>query len=821
MLSFKQFIAIQEALNIDQKNYLKIYDNPDPNENTKKLSEKLFPEGNDTVRLPITFDTQARIKSHLEKHGYTIKNYKNGTAYKTNDPKQQLKSIGSILKDKKTEATPELISGFENDSRKPESEISPETHDILLSRVPEHVGECGTNKKWKTSCVKITPSGRPTTYGKGAAAKKLGYSIKAGTHVAYLMKKDSKGQVETNPEKAQARILLHPYHAYDKDGNIIHSVIMPERKVYTVGGYPKRSAFHNTLEDYIKEKSPMKPGLIYYKDSGVYDDDGQKIRYNTSPDSVKKMLLSKDVREHDKTEAIKSTKLNNAAISSILNEPKTDDNSISLNDSHNLIAKHQKLSDTNFDHLLKLGHVSSLSQNKQLSNSQIKKIANYKPEESKTEDPKEDKLINNRRIENLALAHYNLISNHRDKLGSNEINNILDNNEKVENNLKESGTHVSDDIVSPISAISNSKDIKLTPEHIERIKKSIHESSPDITGESRSDFNFRNYLGINPEDSKEVVNKKLTDAMNLDDKNHRNRKIKEVALSHPNITENHISQALDGHQDVAYSAMLSKNVTPANISKALTSRHNLVQIAAADHQNNNSHTINQALDHEDSLIRYHAARNEKATPSNISKALKDTDPSIRIAATRNKNNNEKTINQALDLPDRLERLNAIKNEKATGSNITKALNDPDEEIKMRALLHPNTPPEIRTNAIKNLDEKGLKFIANNMSGGEKEKLSKELVNNPKTPATALNSIAWANMTNKDLLKQISRHPKVDANTLHQLSKWTIDATDKDKDLAKSILKNNKTADYTLQHLKRLHTDPEIQELIHKHPNFKA
>jgi hypothetical protein len=419
MKRFKQFIA--EALNPDQKSKLGIYYNTAPSYAAKKISKDVIPSDASSIKIPLTHDTKSAVEQHLSKHGFQLKNYASGTAV---DKYGREVGVASVLKSPKTAAPENVVKGFENDARA--DKISPDTHHIVFSHDPEHVGECSTNKPWK-SCASLTAKGNPTSYGSGVAAKKLKDAISAGSHVAYLMKHD-----QDDLNKAHARVLLHPYHAYDKDGNIEHSVLMPERKVYSKTG-GKQSSFTSSVEDFARKKYPMKPGRIYQKDSSVYDDDQQRIRFDTSPESVKKIALSglKDgVSNSHKDQALKEVQLPHQSITALLNH-KTDDDTErnNLDYTHGLIAEHQKLSDSHVSHLLKAGKISNLSRNVKLTKSQMNQMIYHKPtDRSDTLSPTDAELAQKHENRAIDTAHRSLVRNNPQKLTSDHIHHIIDRN---------------------------------------------------------------------------------------------------------------------------------------------------------------------------------------------------------------------------------------------------------------------------------------------------------------------------------------------------------------------------------------------------------
>lgn len=709
MLSFKEYLKLQEALNDAQKRTLGIYHNDQPRAAAKEISKNVIPNGGGgSIHIPLTADTQGDIKQHLEKRGFEISNYAKGTA---KDKHGREVSIGSVLKSPKTAAPEHMTKGFDNDDRS--STYTKDTHHILYSNIPAIVGSAASGGKIK-SCRSLTPSGRFTTYGGGAAAaKKIPDEIEAASHIAFLMPNG-----KTDTKHAEARIMVNRYNTYNKNGEIEHSVLAPEKKVYSVSG-GTHSSFHSSLDKFIREKYPMKEGRVYNQDPAVYDD-GQKVVFNTSPKSVKQILLGKEARYQDKEEAIKSVKLPANTITSVLNEPQTDENRQNLRYAHGLIAKHQKLSDSHFDHLLANGHIEPLSENKSLSKGQVKKIAAYSHTPVSSGDTEFDNVVNKSGDDSVTKAHVNIIRKHPDKLGSDDIHSILDTNANHEEELKKGGVKV--DHAGPISALATNMNFnlsKLTPEHIAKIKKSINPTSTYLTGESDDDFDDRTILGITPEDSKKDIQGKLSKILDQPD-SVLTRHEKLVALNHKDLTTEHISKALNSaNPSIAHAAIRNKKASPENISKALKHSEVSVNLEAAKHENNNEDTINEGLNRGEVVAR-ESMENDNATSGNIINGLKHSSPRVNIAAAEHQNNDENSINAALNpknidvvkytaakhynvtpkniskaLDDKDPNLGvyAMKNGDASSENISKGLNHEDSGVRLAALTHNNATPE--------------------------------------------------------------------------------------------------------------------------------
>lgn len=566
MLRFKEYL--KEALNLAQKRKVGIDRYPNPSENAMKLSANLIPSGQNNVELPLTHNNKSDVVAHLEKHGYTNHNYANGT---TTDKRGREVSIGSVLKSPKTEAPEHVIKGFENDNRA--LNITPDTHHILLSRDPEKYAECSSNKDWE-SCKTLTSSGQYTRYGGGIAARSIKPELESGSHVAYLMPHG-----EHNVEKAHARMLLHRYDTHDEHGNIQHSALMPEKKVYSSGG-GIHTDFQNSLNDYVRKNAPMKEGKIYHKSKDVYDDDNDPIRFNTSPKSVAKILSDEKTQHIEKVKAIQSVKLPHATMSSLINDASVTQRSIGL------IARHQKLSDTNFDKLLP-DHLENISKSKKLSKSQVKKIANYKVKPSGFDN------IDANRLEQLNTAHADMIHNHGDSLGEHDIHSILDANAEHEKSLQKAGVVVNR-IYSPLTSLIAFKH-KLTPEHIAKIRNSISDSAPDFTGEDHGEFLARLHLGITHKDSTKDIHDKITHALNQPPAAYGSttENAKLFALKHPLATPEHFNSVLSvptrdrssAHPNMVSIVLKHKNLTKDNVNTAIDNGY-LRDVAGYTHSAN-------------------------------------------------------------------------------------------------------------------------------------------------------------------------------------------------------------------------------------------
>ena len=369
---------------------------------------------------------------------------------------------------------------------------------------------------------------------------------------------------------------------------------------------------------------------------------------------------------------------------------------------HKLIARHQKLSDEHFNHLLDNGHVEHLSSNDKLTKGQVKKIANYKQTPSTSGDSELDHIVNKSLGDSLEVAHSNIVAKHHDKLGSDDIHNILDTNAEREEELKKEGKKTSHRGPIQVMANLNPSKFKLNREHFEKIKKSINPASKDITGESDENFSSRTQLGITPEDSKKDIHDKLSKILDQPD-SILTRTQKLAALEHKDITQEHISKGLDStNPSIAHAAIRNKNASPENISKALKHPEVSVNLEAAKHKNNNEDTINEGLNHKNEMVARDSMENDNATSGNILNGLKHPELKVNIAAAEHKNNDENTINSALNPKNhRLVKFAAMTHDNVTSKNISKGLDDP--EAARAAIANKDATPEHISKALKSTD----------------------------------------------------------------------------------------------------------------------
>lgn len=238
------------------------------------FSDHVFGKKGHTIQIPLEhpdIEPHPHVREHLEKHGYSIDDYRGGYA---KDPKGRKVSIGKALN--KTKAEKHVTHAFLTDSRREASQQSDLV--VHITRHKHGVAEMSTNKGW-TSCMNLEVKG--TGQPHGFASDYLPNELQAGTHVAYLGHRD-----DTTFENPVARISLKPYRSIHGDG---HTILRPEVQSYGHGG----DAFSHTVRKWTEDNFPTKEAA-YQRAPGLYDDGASEFTHNPEKidDIVKKYSKS-------------------------------------------------------------------------------------------------------------------------------------------------------------------------------------------------------------------------------------------------------------------------------------------------------------------------------------------------------------------------------------------------------------------------------------------------------------------------------------------------------------------------------------------------
>jgi hypothetical protein len=188
----------------------------------------------------------ADLNAHLLRHGYSIKDYKQGYA---EDKHSRSISIGKVLN--KTKAPKEIVHKFLTDPQRQATQKEHGLH-IVISRHPHDVAGCSTNQGW-TSCLDMND----TTQG---SISNLKADVKYGIHVAYLTHKDDKSL-----QKPIARVRLLPFISHDKQ----HIILRPDKTYGSVN-----ESFHKIVHKWSEKHFPFLSGKYYksIRPDGIYSD---------------------------------------------------------------------------------------------------------------------------------------------------------------------------------------------------------------------------------------------------------------------------------------------------------------------------------------------------------------------------------------------------------------------------------------------------------------------------------------------------------------------------------------------------------------------
>jgi len=219
------------------------------------------PTKDDRIEIPLHSGPDVTphpdVQSHLEKHGYQIKDYKAGIAYHP-EKKQEIK-IGKALE--KTKAEGSVVAAFRDDPRRALSKKADSDLKVVITKHPHDIANKSTNQHW-TSCMDMDG---------GSNRHYIPADIRAGAHEAYLVHKD-----DHNLENPLGRISLKPFHSYDIEHGD-HTILRPEGKTYGAG----HAAFHKTVQDWAEKTHPAHPERVYTKDEDLYNDDDRHKIYGS------------------------------------------------------------------------------------------------------------------------------------------------------------------------------------------------------------------------------------------------------------------------------------------------------------------------------------------------------------------------------------------------------------------------------------------------------------------------------------------------------------------------------------------------------------
>jgi hypothetical protein len=386
-------------------------------------------------------------------------------------------------------------------------------------------------------------------------------------------------------------------------------------------------------------------------------------------------------------------------------------------------------------------------------------------------------------------------------LGDSDIHAILDANAEKEANYRKLG-HLIDENSSPISMLSKDK---LTPEHLEKIKKSSSIFAPSHTGESEEEHQQRMVLGINHGDSDKEINKKLTNALNLPDTK-ENEQIKESAISHKNATPDHINQVLSSsdlsdtntrrhHRRMIDAAIGHPNVTMGNIKTATTHGMSPDDIVKSTNASKVlARQPNLADSNIEKILQYHKRngginldliKHQNLRDSHISDIINSTGESFYSPSEE--------IYQAL-----------LDNPKLKAKHIENiALRTNKTQIQKKIVGHPNTNLDALTGVAGNIvdPEVAERMLDHPIMNGSTEQ-------HKKTLSKLALRMEYGRIDNHMLFTKMLNHPAVTSKTLASIANAT-----NDPELHKAIVNNPNTAIGALNSIADKTNDPEVQKAI--------
>ena len=266
--SFLDLLILEELTPDQHKQAQKWSDNNPVQPKIKNLHDKAFGEGVQRVTIPIEHPPKDltghplhdEIKSHIEKHGYSIKDYAKN---KVIDKHGRETTVNKALN--KVKAPAGLDQKYNNDPvRQSQAEDAHTGKSITISRHPMDVAAMSTGRKWDShSCMHM--GGTPTIKGHtepGANRRYIKKDMEHGTLAAYIHDTD-----DTELKNPSGRMLLKRHDEFNGGKTIFR----PESR-QTYGG---TGAMLHTLNNWSKKHYPADHDKLYTKHESLYNDDGQ------------------------------------------------------------------------------------------------------------------------------------------------------------------------------------------------------------------------------------------------------------------------------------------------------------------------------------------------------------------------------------------------------------------------------------------------------------------------------------------------------------------------------------------------------------------
>jgi len=229
-------------------------------------------------------ETEKEVKEFLSTVGYTIKDYKLGIAFQTDNPKREIR-IGKILNKEKQ---PELLNKFQVDINRTLAKQQTK-YSIVICQHPYDVTAMTTGREW-ASCLEVL-------------AGKFGHfipeEIRSGTITVYFINSNDRnineprGRVNVKLYSVDEDESIHKYNIFHDDW-----VWIPDTRYY--GAFPTEG--RKVLMDWLLSNQEYENNVNYYKLDGLYNFSGTdwKVKLKTNKDeSLLKVIPIKSFPDED------------------------------------------------------------------------------------------------------------------------------------------------------------------------------------------------------------------------------------------------------------------------------------------------------------------------------------------------------------------------------------------------------------------------------------------------------------------------------------------------------------------------------------------
>lgn len=551
--------------------------------------------GRDNKRIAIPLDHGAHraeppkdIKDHLESHGYTIHDYRGGTAL---DKHGRETKIGKALV--KTAAPKEMLDRFNADpNRRAKSDSSMK---VIISRHHHDVAGMSTNRGW-TSCMNMDG---------GSNKEYLKHDLFHGTHVAYLVHNH-----DDEVKNPVARIALKPF--ISENG---HKILRPESRAYGTAG----DSFHSTVREWSEKHFPTVDD-VYQKHKDLYDDSDEGVVANTHPEAVKRILSTKPSEKGDMGGAYAD------AQSVVLQHGKLDDHIVdhvlqSGNARHiNHIATNPSLQPHHVDRLIDAANPVTLKQRADLQPHHVDRILDHVKKDNHAEAASTISLettpstLSKRHLDMMDIRYIA----HRRDLHDEHIEKIAGGDHKFATNQLAQNSHVT-----------------LKPHHVDAIMRAT-ESHPTNYQEAEHIINTRKSL-LERNDVSDDHKKAIIDHAIANSGDASYKRIIDAAAtskkSSPAIIDHLIKS---DHEAKALSAVARRSdLKPHHVDALINHPNPRVVETAMEYQDVKPHHVDRLIDREDMRDRGALARSPNLQPHHIDRILERDDVHPEIAGNPN------------------------------------------------------------------------------------------------------------------------------------------------------------------------------------------